>query len=190
MARPRAFQLDDAEAALLEVFWTKGYEGSAVRDLCDATGLRPASLYAAFGDKDRMYKAAMRRYLVWIDRQLTPPEDGADGVRHILETTCALTIEDRTRRGCPIVNSVAERENLSASAFANTRENFTGLRALFRRQLQACSPARAVDDLEDMVSLLVAASVSIRLLGRAGAPSDELRGTARGALKAFHRWAE
>jgi len=190
VGRPRSFDIDDAEAEILDVFWSKGYEGSAVRDLCAATGQRPASLYAAFGDKDLMFQAAMGRYVTWIETQLTPPEDGRDGVRHILETTCRLTLADPERRGCPIINAVAERENLSPRANATVQESFDGLRDLLRRQVHASFASAPPDGAEPMVSLLVAATVSIRLLGRAGAPPRELRGIAAGALDAFARWAD
>ena len=189
MARPRSFEIDDAEAALLDVFWAKGYEGSAVRDLCTATGQRTASLYAAFGDKDAMFHASMQRYLRWIEGELTPAEDGAAGVRHILETTCRLTLADVARRGCLIINAVAERENLSPQANATTRQSFDRLRDLIRQQVWASFDTEPPAGAEDMVNLLVAATVSIRLLGRAGATPAELDGIAAGAVDAFSRWA-
>lgn len=190
MARPRGFQIEDAEAALLDVFWAKGYEGSVVRDLCTATAQRPASLYAAFGDKDAMFQAAMRRYLEWIERELTPPADSADGVRHVLETTCRLTLADAARRGCLIINSVADRENLSPQANAAVRDSFDRLRELLRRQVHAAFAAEPPVDAEDIVNLLVAATVSIRLLGRAGATRAELTSIVDGALDAFSRWSD
>jgi TetR/AcrR family transcriptional repressor of nem operon len=189
VARPRGFDLKDAGTALLDVFWTKGYEGTAVRELCAATGQRPASLYGAFGDKDQMFRVAMNQYLTWIEGHLTPPEDGRSGVRHVLETTCRLTIEDPSRRGCLIINSVAERENLSPSANATVRESFGRLRALLRRQVEASFASTPPADAEDMVNLLVGATVSIRLLGRSGASADELQSIASGAIAAFDRWA-
>ena len=190
MARPRGFQIEDAEAALLDVFWARGYEGSAVRDLCSATGQRPASLYAAFGDKDAMFQAAMRRYLAWIEGELTPLEAGADGVRHVLEATCRLTLADGDRRGCLIINSVADRENLSPQANATVRDSFDRLRALLRRQVHSAFASDPPPNAEDMVNLLVAATVSIRLLGRAGATRAELTGIVNGALDAFSRWSD
>jgi len=189
VGRPRSFEVDDAEAALLDVFWSKGYAGSAVRDLCAATGQRPASLYAAFGDKDQMFQAALRRYLVWIEGHLTPSEDGRDGVRHVLETTCRLTLADRERRGCAIVNSVAERENLSPKANATVHESFERLRDLLRRQVHASFASAPPAGAENMVNLLVSATVSIRLLGRAGATPRDLRSIAAGAVEAFTVWA-
>ncbi len=190
MGRTRSFEIDDAETALLDVFWSKGFEGSGVRDLCAATGQRPASLYAAFGDKDQMFQAAIGRYLAWIEGHLTPREDGRDGVRHVLETTCRLTLADRERRGCAIINAVADRENLSPKANATVQASFERLRELLRRQVLASFDSDPPDDAEAMVNLLVAATVSIRLLGRAGATPDELRSTAAGAVGAFTRWAD
>ena len=178
-----------AEAALLDVFWSKGYEGSAIRDLCAATDLRPASLYAAFGDKDQMFQAALGRYLTWIEAHLTPEQDGRDGVRHILETTCRLTLADRERRGCAIINAVADRENLSPRANATVHQSFDRLRDLLRRQVHASFASAPPAGAEAMVNLLVGATVSIRLLGRAGATSADLRSTAVGAVDAFNTWA-
>jgi len=189
VGRPRSFAIDDVEAALLDVFWNKGYEGSAVRDLCSATGLQPASLYAAFGDKDQMFQAALGRYLTWIEGHLTPPEDSRDGVRHILETTCQLTLADRARRGCAIITAVADRENLSPRANATVQESFDRLRELLRRQVRASFSTAPPAGAENMVNLLVAATVSIRLLGRAGATPADLRSTAAGAVEAFTAWA-
>lgn len=190
MARPRNFTIEEAESSLLDVFWGDGYEGSSLRNLCDATGQRPASLYAAFGDKDQMYQAAMRRYLEWIDRQLTPAVDGADGVRHVLETTCRLTVEDRDRKGCLIVNSVGERENLSPQVNATVQASFDRLRALLHRQVHATFISSPPPDADEMVNLLMAATVSIRLLGRASASDAELASIASGAVHAFNRWAD
>lgn len=189
MARPRGFRIEEAETALLDVFWSKGYEGSAVRELCAATGQRQASLYAAFGDKDQMFQAAMNQYLAWIEGHLTPAEDGRDGVRHVLETTARLTIEDPGRRGCLIINSVAERENLSTTANATVSASFDRLRDLIHRQVKASFTSTPPEGVDDIVNLLVGATVSIRLLGRAGASPAQLDSITAGALDAFDRWA-
>lgn len=47
--------------AATERFRTRGYAGTSLDDLVDATGLQRPSLYAAFGDKRALYLASLER---------------------------------------------------------------------------------------------------------------------------------
>lgn len=60
--RPRGFDKDQALDIALELFWRLGYEGASIADLCQAMGLSPTSLYAAFGSKAGLYREALERY--------------------------------------------------------------------------------------------------------------------------------
>ena len=60
--RPRAY---DPQAALLRAtdsFWSGGYSGTSLDEICAATGMNRPSLYAAFGDKHTLYLEALKRY--------------------------------------------------------------------------------------------------------------------------------
>jgi AcrR family transcriptional regulator len=63
MARPREFDEEEVLEQALNVFWEKGYEGTSVDDLVSATGLGRASLYGAFGDKERLFDRVLARYV-------------------------------------------------------------------------------------------------------------------------------
>ena len=60
--RPRAFDPDRALDRALEVFWRKGYEGASLSDLTSAMRINRPSLYAAFGDKQTLFRRALDRY--------------------------------------------------------------------------------------------------------------------------------
>jgi len=60
--RPRAFDDNDALAAALGVFLRHGYEGTSVNDLAAAMKINKPSLYAAFGDKARIYDRVVSQY--------------------------------------------------------------------------------------------------------------------------------
>jgi len=62
MGRPRSFDLDRALDHALHVFWCKGYEGASLSELTKAMGINRPSLYAAFGDKEALFRKALDRY--------------------------------------------------------------------------------------------------------------------------------
>ncbi len=61
--RPREFDVDRALEAALEVFWRKGFEGTSLADLTTAMGINRPSLYAAFGNKESLFRKALERYV-------------------------------------------------------------------------------------------------------------------------------
>lgn len=60
--RPRQFDVDAALDQALEVFWRRGYEGTSLTALVAATGIHKASLYAAFGSKQALFRQVLDRY--------------------------------------------------------------------------------------------------------------------------------
>jgi len=77
--RPRAFDREHALRCALNVFWQKGYEPASVAQLCAAMGINPPSLYAAFGNKARLFLEAVHYYerVFWLaarSRMETEPD--------------------------------------------------------------------------------------------------------------------
>ncbi|BAU15370.1 putative transcriptional regulator [Leptolyngbya sp. NIES-3755] len=60
--RPRAFDIDIALDQALLLFWRKGYLGTSLTDLTEAMGINRPSLYAAFGNKETLFRKALDRY--------------------------------------------------------------------------------------------------------------------------------
>lgn len=60
--RPREFDTEEALANALRVFWQKGYEGASLGDLTEAMGITRPSLYAAFGNKEALFRLALDLY--------------------------------------------------------------------------------------------------------------------------------
>jgi AcrR family transcriptional regulator len=67
LARTREFDIDVATDRALQLFWSKGYEGTSLEDLTQAMGINRPSLYAAFGSKEGLFRRALERYLVGHD---------------------------------------------------------------------------------------------------------------------------
>ncbi len=44
------------------VFWEQGYEGASLTDLTSAMGITRTSMYAAFGNKEELFRKVLERY--------------------------------------------------------------------------------------------------------------------------------
>ena len=62
LGRPRGFDEEAALEAAMDVFWEKSYEGATLSNLTDAMGISRSSMYAAFGDKEQLFRRVMDRY--------------------------------------------------------------------------------------------------------------------------------
>ena len=71
MGRPRAFDEDKALDRAMKIFWRKGYEGASIADLTAAMGINSPSLYGAFGSKEGLFTAVLKRYDATRGKMLT-----------------------------------------------------------------------------------------------------------------------
>ena len=60
--RPRTFDRAEALKKAMLVFWEKGFEGTTMADLIAAIGMKAPSVYAAFGNKDALFREAVELY--------------------------------------------------------------------------------------------------------------------------------
>lgn len=60
--RPLGFNHEQALESALQVFWSHGYEGASVMELADALGIKKPSMYAAFGNKEELFRKVVARY--------------------------------------------------------------------------------------------------------------------------------
>ena len=63
VGRPREFNVEKALDRALKVFWRKGYEGASLPELTKAMGINRPSMYAAFGNKEALFRQAIDRYV-------------------------------------------------------------------------------------------------------------------------------
>jgi AcrR family transcriptional regulator len=103
MGRPRSFDIDRALDRALQVFWRKGYEGTSLSDLTKAVGVNRPSLYAAFGDKEALFRKALDRYLngpaAYTQKALKEPTARAV-VERLLRGAADLNTAQRNPGGC------------------------------------------------------------------------------------------
>lgn len=62
IGRPRGFDTEEALERAMRVFWEQGYEGASLTDLTRAMGINRTSMYAAFGNKEDLFRKSLERY--------------------------------------------------------------------------------------------------------------------------------
>ncbi|GAA1693197.1 TetR/AcrR family transcriptional regulator [Nonomuraea maheshkhaliensis] len=112
MARTREFDTEAAVSRAMELFWTRGYEATSLRDLTGRLGIGQGSLYAAFGDKDGLYRAALEHYRTTLAatalRDLAEGKDARSAIRAMLVERVRIAVGNGGQ-GCLAVNAACER---------------------------------------------------------------------------------
>ncbi|MBF6225431.1 TetR/AcrR family transcriptional regulator [Nocardia abscessus] len=105
--RPRAFDRTEALHRAMEVFWEHGYEGASMSDLTAAMGINSPSLYAAFGGKEELFRAAVGLYGRtdggYTDRALREEPTARAGIEAMLRDNAVAYTEENKPHGCMVV---------------------------------------------------------------------------------------
>lgn len=178
--RPREFCTDQALAAALRVFWSKGYEGASMADLTEAMGITKPSLYAAFGNKEALFHKALDLYeaekLAYIREALHQPT-----ARGVVEHLLCGALDAQTHKGEPqgclgVIHSVAcgeEAESIKAAVIERRASSQAALLARFQR---AKDEGELRDDVEPegLAQYLYALFQGMAVQAGSGATREEL----------------
>ena len=185
--RPREFDTELALGAALRVFWAKGYEGASLSGLTDEMGITRPSLYAAFGNKEALFRQALDLYerdkLTYIGDAIEAPTARAGAERLLMGSVDAATTGDC--KGCMgVIASVAcqsvepaIRDDVNARAESSRR-------AIIARMQQAIDAGefRVATEAEAITRYLLAIMQGISVQAQSGASREELLQVANSAL--------
>src|SRR5213594_1706663 len=141
--RTRQFDVDEALDRALEVFWARGYQGATLPELTRAMGINRPSLYAAFGNKEQLFRKALERYqtgpMSFLAEALKKPT-----ARAVAEASFSGFVRmqrDRNKaRGCLVVSGAIacgeEAEVVRRELAQWTQTIVKALRARFKRAVQ------------------------------------------------------
>jgi TetR/AcrR family transcriptional regulator, transcriptional repressor for nem operon len=187
LARPREFDEGVALEAAMQRFWAVGYAATSVRDLGDAMGLGPASIYNAFGDKrtlftqclDRYLDANMRARISRVEKTLPP--------RQAIETFLSEIVERsmESRLGCLLANAALEVAPHNADIAGVVAERMGELEAFFRRCVIAGQKDGSISpdaEAADTAQLFLITVMGLRVLARGYPKRTVLEGAVRQAL--------
>jgi AcrR family transcriptional regulator len=189
--RPREFDIAQALDRALRVFWRKGYEGASLPDLTKAMGINRPSLYAAFGNKEALFRKAIDRYVdgpAGHVRQALEAPTAQAVVKRYLQGAIDLTTDARNPRGCFMVQSaLACGGTADAVRREMVKRRAAGEAALRERFEQAISDGDLPADSKpgDLARYVATLSYGLAVQAAGGASRDELRTVVELALRAW-----
>ncbi|MEV8341393.1 TetR/AcrR family transcriptional regulator [Streptomyces niveus] len=194
--RPRNYDPEAALNAAMVTFWTQGYEGTAMSDLTAAMGMSAPSIYAAFGDKESLFRKAVERYMAGPGAYLEVAlrQRTAEALaRAFLYSAVEAVAGEHTPRGCLVVQSALAVNPRSASV----REYLNGLREdgvrILADRLRSYSGAAGLppgSDPSALARLLVTVVQGVAVQAASGAPRAALRAVADEMMLCWSRRAE
>jgi AcrR family transcriptional regulator len=191
IGRPRAFNIDQALDRALQVFWRKGYEGASLPDLTKAMGINRPSLYAAFGNKEALFRKAIDRYIEGpashVREALLEPTARAV-VERLLRGTIDLVTNSRNPRGCFMVQgALACGDTADAIRREMVKRRAAAEAALRKRFERAISdgdlPSHA--DPADLARYVATVTHGMAVQATGGASRKELQRVAEMAMRAW-----
>jgi AcrR family transcriptional regulator len=189
--RPREFDVDKALDRALHVFWREGYEGASLPELTKAMGINRPSLYAAFGNKEALFRKALDRYAegpaAYVREALNEPTARAVAER-LLGGTIDLVTDRRNPRGCLLVQAALAcgeaAESVRRELCARRMASEAAIRQRFERA-RAEGDLPADTDPADLARYVVTVIQGIAVLAAGGARRAELRRVVVMALRAW-----
>jgi AcrR family transcriptional regulator len=191
MGRPREFNVDQALDKALNVFWRNGYEGTSIADLTEAMGINPPSLYAAFGNKEKLFRKALDRYVqqrtsFWNEAAEKPTARGM--VEHLLRESADFLTEECNPPGCMLVRNAMQCSAAEESIERELASRRATGEVILRERLAAAKQSGELPadlDPQDFARYLMTVLEGMSLRAASGSSREELHKVADMALRTW-----
>lgn len=139
---PRNKQFDEQEVLekALILFWKKGYNATSIRDLVEGLGINRASLYTAFGDKEKLFNRAFKHYIdtnnSFMIQFFAKEPQVKTGFKKLFQIAIEDACLDVDRKGCFVVNTTTELIPSDSLVVEMIQKNKLVIEAVFLKFLQ------------------------------------------------------
>ena len=182
MSRTTEFNRDEVIQKAMNLFWEKGYNGTSLKDLTEATGLLKGSLYNTFKSKENLFLMCLESYGNYSRSFFYTSGDPKEYLKKFFERLINDGVQPENRKGCLIMNSCLELSQSNGAPKEKTKVLFSAVEMNIEnvvKKIISC-PLRKR---EKICTNLVAAAFSIREISKFKKDKAFLTQIANNALK-------
>ncbi|MEU4732994.1 TetR/AcrR family transcriptional regulator [Streptomyces sp. NPDC023588] len=189
MGRKQVWDQDEVLTSAMRLFRRRGYLGASLRDLEEATGMHPGSLYRAFHSKEGLFNAALDAYNERVVEgrvrvHLRDAEDPVAGIRSFFTSAFDAGTGPGPDPGCLLTNTAVESFTVS-QATPGVRRGLETIESGFADALTRARARRLVSaelDVKAAATQLLALYQGLLVLVRSGADTATLHTVTDGAM--------
>ncbi|RST03639.1 TetR/AcrR family transcriptional regulator [Streptomyces sp. WAC07149] len=190
--RPRSFDRAAALDKAMLTFWEQGYETTSIADLTRNLGIGAPSLYAAFGDKRKLFDEVVvvygSRYGDFASVALAEEPTAAAAIGRILREAAEIYTDPAHPPGCMVISAAANTTSEEVAEALRERRNAN--LDMFESRIKAdiaSGELPAGTDARALARFAGAVLQGMSQQSRDGASREELEAVAERALLAWPR---
>jgi AcrR family transcriptional regulator len=184
MARTREFDDEVLRSASRELFWSNGFANTSIGDISVATKVGNGSIYAAYGSKFDLFFAILESYcqtrIDIVASAMSIGHAAEESIREFFDVIVADCANQVGRRGCLMLNSVAEFGGRDERVMALCRTTTDTMERRVADRLQAAVSANEIDavDIDLLAAQIILVSQGLIQMSRLGTSREKLSAVA------------
>ncbi len=181
MARPKEFDVEQALASAMNVFWSNGYKATSLGDLTGAMKISKSSMYETFGSKHDLFLSTIEYYIRTVTTQISGAAHidapAVKVIRALFHRAVQRMAEPNSRRGCYLNNCAVEVSVRDSEAGERVEKGLDMMEEAFFSLVQRGQREGDISTRHDprsMARFLVSSLNGILVMGKAHASTDKL----------------
>ncbi|MEH6559377.1 MAG: TetR/AcrR family transcriptional regulator [Oceanicoccus sp.] len=172
MSRPIEFERAHAVEAAMLLFWRQGYTATSLAQLLESMHIGRSSFYAAFGDKRSLFIEALSLFSARTNSifdDVRAEEDPMMAINQFFEKTLFDVPERRMRRGCMMVNTVLELDQVDQGLSELAGEKLAEIETKFEncfRVAALCGNLSTQQDPRKLAQFMMTINQGLRVASR------------------------
>ena len=190
MARPKAFDRDQALDQAMHLFWRQGYETTSLPELLTTMGIGRQSLYDTFGGKHPLFMESLARYreVIWATlADIQAPTASLKDIHAWFNAMVAFYADAPDKRACFLINTTMELVPHNEEVAAFVKEHYQYVEDAMTHGVERCVERGEIktDNPRALARVFLSVALGMGVYSKSGHPRTTLEDIANMSVTAF-----